>query len=123
MVGVELGDHVAAARGSTGRIAPITLQYSGAAGITAISGGVGANGGLGSIASGDAGTSAADSMRAPMLGSAIAEAGIAWTMRAQCSAAVRKGPGGCDAQAASRRVAVAARVVFMGLVLGAYGRY
>src|SRR5262245_24191692 len=64
-------NRISGARGSTGLIAPMTLQYSGVAGMTAISGGAGVNGGFGFIASGAGSTSVADSTSAPPLGRPI----------------------------------------------------
>src|SRR5262245_16414084 len=78
---------ISGARGSTGLIAPMTLQYSGVAGMTAFSGGAGVKGGFGFIASGAGSTSVAESTRAPPLGRPIELASIGWVSAAHCCAA------------------------------------
>ena len=86
---------IGGAAGSTGAIAPITLQYSGVAGITATSGGGGPNGGFGLTASGAGATRAADSIVAPRLGKPIAPASIVSFSAAQACAGSAGAGGVC----------------------------
>src|SRR5205807_380697 len=65
---------IGGAFGSTGAMAPSTLQYAGAAGTTARKGGNGPNGSAAGV-SGEGATSSADSIVAPALGRPILAAG------------------------------------------------
>src|SRR4051812_14881992 len=93
-------------------MAPITLQYSGMAGMVAISSGGGPNGGFGFTASGEAASSSADSMVAPELGSPIAEAAIG-SLSAAHACAGSSGFDNCVAHAASNNAEVTAENRFM----------